>query len=236
MFTVDISFTIWSNFLIIRSFISSSLLSYSISVMYLVKEHVNLAWRDSSSFLIICFISTLKSSSRSFFNFVTLSFSKITSDWKMSFELWEFFVTRSRVVKLPMEIFEGDHSSKEDGTFLCVGEFRKTCGVASNKETCIPWLWVYIDSRGVVGDAAGGECVESVDIFIIGSLILSLFIRSVSLFHLGLLSNVPFFSNLSILSCKWSPVISLKTGVFVTSLCIALISARLGSFRILVTA
>ena len=43
----------------------------------------------------------------------------------------------------------------------------------------------------IVGDAAGGECVESIDIFIIGSIILSLFIRSESLSLLGLLSNVP---------------------------------------------
>ena len=88
----------------------------------------------------------------------------------------------------------------------------------------------------IVGDAAGGECVESIDIFIIGSIILSLFIRSESLSLLGLLSNVPSFSNLSIPSCKRSLVMSLKIGVFVTSLCIALIFARLRSFRILVTA
>ena len=43
----------------------------------------------------------------------------------------------------------------------------------------------------IVGDAAGGECVESIDIFIIGSIILSLFVRSESLSLLGLLSNVP---------------------------------------------
>ena len=55
-----------------------------------------------------------------------------------------------------------------------------------------------------MGDAAGGECVERVDIFILGSSILSLFIRSEFLSLLGLLSNVPFFSNLSILSCKRS--------------------------------
>ena len=93
-----------------------------------------------------------------------------------------------------------------------------------------------MDSQCVVGDATGGECVESIDIFVIGSLILSLFIYSESLSLLGLLSNVPFYSSLSILSCKRSFVMSLKIGVFVTSLCVVLISAHLRSFRILVTA
>ena len=95
----------------------------------------------------------------------------------MSFELLEYLVTRSRVVEVSMEIFEGDDSSKKDGTFLCVGKIGLNFGVASDKGICIHWVCVCIDSRGVVGDAAGGECVESVDIFIIGSLILSLFIR-----------------------------------------------------------
>ena len=85
----------------------------------------------------ISFISTLKSSGRSFFNFVTLSFSKITSDWKMSFELLEYLVTRSRVVGVSMEIFEGDYSSKEDDSFLCVGEIELNCGVACDKGVCI---------------------------------------------------------------------------------------------------
>ena len=76
-----------------------------------------------------------------------------------------------------MEVFEGGDSSKDDGTFLCVGEIGLNCGVASDKGIRIPWVCVCIDIRGIVGDAAGGECVESVDIFIIGSLILSLFIR-----------------------------------------------------------
>ena len=70
----------------------------------------------------ISFISNLKSSSRSFFNFVTLNFSKITSDWKMLFDLLEYLVTRSRVAGVSMEVLEGDDSSKENGTFLCVGE------------------------------------------------------------------------------------------------------------------
>ena len=98
-----------------------------------------------------------------------------------------------------MEIFEGDDSTKEDRSFLCNGEFGLNCGVASD----IPWVCVCIDSRYVVGDAAGGECVGSDDIFILGSLILSLFKRRESL-SLGLLSNVPFFNNLSTLSCRRS--------------------------------
>ena len=69
--------------------------------------------------------------------------------------------------------------------------FGLYCGVASE----IPYVCVCIDSRNVVGDAAGGECVESDDIFILGSLILSLFKRRESLSLLGLLSNVPFFNN-----------------------------------------
>ena len=93
-----------------------------------------------------------------------------------------------------MEIFEGDHSTKEDGSFLCNGEFEFgwNCGVASDKEICIPWVCVGMDSRYVVGDAAGGECVKSDDIFILVSLILSLFRRRESLPLLDLLSNVPF--------------------------------------------
>ena len=85
-----------------------------------------------------------------------------------------------------MEIFEGDDSTKEDGSFLCNGEFGLNCGVASE----IPWVCVCIDSRYVMGDAASGECVESDDIFILGSLILSIFKRRESLSLLGLLSNV----------------------------------------------
>ena len=76
-----------------------------------------------------------------------------------------------------MEIFEGDDSTKEDGTFLCNGEFGLNCGVASE----IPWVCVSIDSPYVVGDAASGECVESDVIFICGSLILSMFKRKESL-------------------------------------------------------
>ena len=37
-----------------------------------------------------------------------------------------------------MEIFEGDDSSKEDGSFLCDGEFGLNCGVASDRGICIP--------------------------------------------------------------------------------------------------
>ena len=84
-----------------------------------------------------------------------------------------------------------------------------------------------------MGDAVGGESVESNDIFILRSLILSLFIRRESL---SLLSNVPFFNNLSTLSCKRSLAMFFKVGVFITSLCIVLISACLPSFQILVTA
>ena len=111
-------------------------------------------------------------------------------------------------------------------------EFGLYCGVASE----ISCVCVCIDSRNVVGDAAGGECVESNDIFILGSLILSLFKRRGSLSVLGLLKNVQFFNNLSTLSCSRSLVMSLKIGVFITSLCIALICAGLRSFRILVIA
>ena len=103
----------------------------------------------------------------------------------MSFELLEYLVTRSRVVGVSMKIFEGDDSSKEDGSFLCVGEFGLNYGIASDKRICIPGVCACIDSRDVVGATAGGECVESVDIFVLGSLILSLFIRSESLFLLG---------------------------------------------------
>ena len=86
----------------------------------------------------IPFNSTLKSSSRSFFNFDIVSFSKITSHGKMSFELLEHLLTRSRVVGVSMEIFEGDDSSKERGSFLCVGEIEFNCGVACDKGFCIP--------------------------------------------------------------------------------------------------
>ena len=55
----------------------------------------------------------------------------------MSFELLEYFVTRSRVVGEPVEVFESDGSSKEDGTLLCVDEFRLNSGVARDKGICI---------------------------------------------------------------------------------------------------
>ena len=135
-----------------------------------------------------------------------------------------------------MEIFEGDDSTKEDGSFLCNSEFGLNCGVASDKGICMPWVCVCIDSWYTVGDAADGECVESDDIFIPGLLILSLFKRRESLSLLGLLSNDSFFNNLSALSCRRSLVMSLKIGVFITSLCIALIFARLPSLRILIIA
>ena len=47
-----------------------------------------------------------------------------------------------------MEIFEGDDSTKEDGSFLCNGEFEfvLNCGVANDKGICIPWVCVGIDS------------------------------------------------------------------------------------------
>ena len=41
-----------------------------------------------------------------------------------------------------------------------------------------------------MGDAGGGECVEANDIFILGSLILSLFIRRESVSLLGLLIHI----------------------------------------------
>ena len=86
----------------------------------------------------IFFITALKSSSKSLYDFVTLSFSKITSDWKMSLELLEYLVTRQRVARVSMEIFKSDDSIKEDGSFLCDGEFGLNCGVASDKGICIP--------------------------------------------------------------------------------------------------
>ena len=94
-----------------------------------------------------------------------------------------------------MEIFEGDDSAKEDGSFLCNGEFGLYCCVASDKGICIPWVCVCMDSQYAVGDAADGDCVESDDIFILGSLILSLFKYRESLSLLALFSNVPFFNN-----------------------------------------
>ena len=55
----------------------------------------------------------------------------------MSDELLEYLVTKSRVVGVPMEIFDGDDSSKEYRSFLCDGEFGLNCGVTSNKGICI---------------------------------------------------------------------------------------------------
>ena len=51
-----------------------------------------------------------------------------------------------------MEIFEDDDSTKQDGSFLCHSEFELNFGAAEDKEICIPWLCVCIDSRYVVGD------------------------------------------------------------------------------------
>ena len=82
-------------------------------------------------------------------------------------------------------------------------EFGLYCGVASE----ISCVCVCIDSRNVVGDAAGGECVESDDIFILGSLVLSLFKRRESLSLLGLLSNVPFITGSS--SASLSKILNL---------------------------
>ena len=65
-----------------------------------------------------------------------------------------------------------------------------------------------------MGNAAVGECVESDYIFILGLLILYLFTRRESLSLLSLLSNVPFFNDLSTLCCKRSSVMSLKIGGF----------------------
>ena len=110
-----------------------------------------------------------------------------------------------------MEIFEGDGWTKEDGSFLCNGEFEFgwNCGVASKKGICIPWVCVGKNSWYVVGDAADGECVERDDIFILESLTLSIFKRRESLPLLGLLSNVSCSNNLSTLSYRRSLVMSL---------------------------
>ena len=72
---------------------------------------------------------------------------------------------------------------------LCDGDFGWDCGVASNK-TNLYFLSLFLYSLDVVGDAGGGECVEANDIFILGSLILSLFIRRKSLSLLGLLIHI----------------------------------------------
>lgn len=65
-----------------------------------------------------------------------------------------------------MGIFEGDDSCREDGSLLCAGEFVLSCGAASDTGICIPWVYICVDSRDVVGDAAGRECTEKDDIFI----------------------------------------------------------------------
>lgn len=36
------------------------------------------------------------------------------------------------------EIFEDDDSTKQDGSFLCHGEFELNFGAAGDKEMCIP--------------------------------------------------------------------------------------------------
>ena len=55
----------------------------------------------------------------------------------MPFELLEYLVTRSWVVGVSVKIFEGDDSSKEDGSFLCDGKLGLNFGVASDKGICI---------------------------------------------------------------------------------------------------
>ena len=96
-----------------------------------------------------------------------------------------------------MEIFKGDESSKEDRGFLYNGKFGLNCGIARDKD--VPWVCVRLHSQDVAGDAAGGDCVEGYDIFILESLILSLSVRRKPLSLLGLLSSVPFLNNLSTL-------------------------------------
>ena len=96
----------------------------------------------------------------------------------------QYLATRSRVLGLSMEIF-----------ILCDFEFGWNCGVASDKTNFYFLVCFYIDSLDVVGDAVDGECVEANDIFILGSLILSLFISRESLSLLGLLIHImPLFS------------------------------------------
>ena len=65
----------------------------------------------------------------------------------MSFELLEYFVTRSQAVGVSMEKFEDDDSSKVDDSFLCDGWFGLSCGVAGDKGICVPWICVFMDSR-----------------------------------------------------------------------------------------
>ena len=71
-----------------------------------------------------------------------------------------------RVARVPMEIFEGDDSGKEDNCFLCAGEFVLDFGVVSDKEICTPWVCVCVDSRGVVGDVPGRESVRKEMIYL----------------------------------------------------------------------
>ena len=50
---------------------------------------------------------------------------------------------------MSLEIFKSDDSIKEDGSFLCDGEFGLNCGVASDKGICIPWFCVCIRCQGL---------------------------------------------------------------------------------------
>ena len=58
-------------------------------------------------------------------------------------------------------------SSKKDHSFLCSVEFVMNSGVASDKGICTFWVFVCVDSRDVMNDAAGGECTESDDVFVL---------------------------------------------------------------------
>ena len=117
-----------------------------------------------------------------------------------------------------MEIFEGDDLSNEDAVSYVMVNLGWIVVLLATKD--------FLEFVSVVGDASGGECLETDDIFILGSLMFSLFIRRESLSLLGLLSNVPFFNNSSTLSCKRSFVMSLTIRAFLTSLCILVISAQ----------
>ena len=117
-----------------------------------------------------------------------------------------------------MEIFEDDDLSNEDAVSYVMVNLAWIVVLLATKE--------FLEFVSVVGDASGEECLETDHIFILGSLMFSLFIRRESLSLLGLSSNVPFFNNSSTLFCKRSLVMSLTIRAFLTFLCILVISAQ----------
>lgn len=113
----------------------SSLLSDSISVMW---WKLDLSWDTSNWYEKILALFWLKfkfqllnCQSDRFFNFATLTFSNIISNWQMSHELLEYLGTRSRS-GVSVKIFEGDDINKEDGSLFYAGEFMLSYGFTSN--------------------------------------------------------------------------------------------------------